>query len=78
MRPDILRVSAAALFVFASAWTALPARAEHSTNFRITSDEVEHVINQKAEPEEKPIFYQDEKVTVGINDNGDPNVGMQF
>jgi hypothetical protein len=60
-------------FVFSAAavW------AESGVNMKVSSNDVESLLNEKPEKESDPIFYEDEKVTVSLKD-GDPNVGMPF
>ena len=48
-----------------------------NTNVKVSSADVEPLAVEKR-VDEKPIFYKDEQVTVGFNDDGDPNVGMRF
>ena len=54
--------------------------AEHSsTNITVDSNDLEPFsLNKKTEPDEKPIFYQDQNMTVGINDDAEPNVSSRF
>lgn len=35
-------------------------------------------LNEKAEPKERVVFYEEGNTAVSINDDGDPNVGMKF
>ncbi len=48
-------------------------------NMSVNSEDLEpYDINKDSDPDEKPVFYADDKMVVGINENSEPNVGMRF
>ncbi len=50
-----------------------------NTNCQVSSEELENFWKHKPKAEEdKPVFYKDEKTSVGFNDNGDPTVATRF
>lgn len=69
-------LSALFLFLAAGVCFAVP------ENIQVTSDEVDSKdFNERLgmhEREERFAFYRDGDSSVGINDNGDPNVAMRF
>lgn len=85
-RTNVTRKTAAALaaliflpsLVFVS--LAYADAQKKSTNVQVDSRDLEpfSMDDRIGKREQKPQFYKDEEKTIGINDDGDPNVSMRF
>ena len=68
------------LSVYAESGSSAASPSSHKgPNMSVSSEDLEPFdINKESEPDEKPVFYADDKMVVGINENSEPNVGMRF
>lgn len=58
-----------------------PAPRRSNTNITVDSSELNpFIVNEedRRKKEDRLVFYRDEAVNVDINDDGDPNLNMQF
>ena len=59
--------------------TSPSSAAGRGTNITVdSSDREPFSLNKKTETDEKPVFYKDENITMGFNEDAEPNISSRF